>query len=246
MFLLALERSTRMGSVAAFKDGEFCAHRSFDDGAYIVAVVNALLAEIEATPAMITYCAVGLGPGSFAGIRSVLAFVQGFTASANIPIIGISSVAAMAITELKNREIFSHRGTEAQRDEKIIINTKSNPSTISSVPPCLCVKESSDFPSSIQKIGVIGDARRGHYWMAGYERQGNSLKETLPLRLIPYGQLSQFMMPDYCWISPDTDRISEVNLQPITPDARAVALLALDNDFPKVTPPHPVYLHHAV
>jgi tRNA threonylcarbamoyladenosine biosynthesis protein TsaB len=39
---------------------------------------------------------IGLGPGSFTGLRAVLAFVKGLAFAANIPVIGVSSLAVLA------------------------------------------------------------------------------------------------------------------------------------------------------
>ena len=90
-----------MGSIALFRDGE-CVLEEREEaqglrssGAQNGAVPDAL-ARLRLSPSDITHCAIGLGPGSFAGIRSALAFLQGFAAPRRLPILGISSAAATA------------------------------------------------------------------------------------------------------------------------------------------------------
>ena len=99
MILLALERSTRLGSIAIFRDG-VCVLSHFtpvhvEGGVDVSTAVMDALSLLHLTPPEVTQCAVGLGPGSFAGIRSALAFLEGFCAPRHVPILGISSAAAI-------------------------------------------------------------------------------------------------------------------------------------------------------
>ena len=118
MVLLALERSTRLGSIAIFQEGvctlsqsapvwaghgtpPLTAHRSLltvsiEGGVDVSTSVTEALSSLRLAPLDVTHCAVGLGPGSFAGIRSALAFLEGFCAPRQLPILGVSSAAAIA------------------------------------------------------------------------------------------------------------------------------------------------------
>ena len=96
--ILAVECSVAVGSVAIFCGGECRHYREFParmaGGTDAGAVIAAMLAEHGGEG--ITHCAVGIGPGSFSGIRSALGFLQGFCAPKGLPIIGIPSAAACA------------------------------------------------------------------------------------------------------------------------------------------------------
>ena len=97
--LLAVECSTAVGSVAVLDGRECVRYREFPSrmagGTDAGAVIVAVLAEMGGGDA-ITQCAVGIGPGSFSGIRSALGFLQGFCAPRKIPAIGIPCAAACA------------------------------------------------------------------------------------------------------------------------------------------------------
>ena len=64
--------------------------------------LKTVLKEAELTLADIDCFAVGLGPGSFSGIRSVLSAFQAMALPGEIPLVGISSGAAMAASIMKD------------------------------------------------------------------------------------------------------------------------------------------------
>lgn len=100
-FLLSIERSSPHGGFALYRDGALLLSRSFEAGlprspAWFTDIVDALRSvEGLAMDAPISYL-VGTGPGSFSGIRSVLAALQGLAMPRNRPVLGLSSAAAAA------------------------------------------------------------------------------------------------------------------------------------------------------
>ena len=95
--------------------GERCsrAHTLLED-------VDALLRQAGAHPSDLDRLAVGLGPGSFTGIRIGLAAARGLALSLDLPGSGVSTLAALAagapealpVVDAKRREVFALLGGE--------------------------------------------------------------------------------------------------------------------------------------
>lgn len=110
--LLAIERSTKAASAALYEvdalppvgqsippDTVRC--RAFlqdeaDGSGDAYPLVARLLQQANATPADLTAFAVGVGPGSFSGIRAALALLRGLAAPRHLPVAGVNSAAAAA------------------------------------------------------------------------------------------------------------------------------------------------------
>ena len=90
-FILAIETSTRTGSVALASDGvvlreeTFVAERSHNS--QIFAPLGALLGDAE-----IDAVIVGTGPGSYTGVRIGIATAIGVSMARNVPLFGVASV----------------------------------------------------------------------------------------------------------------------------------------------------------
>jgi tRNA threonylcarbamoyladenosine biosynthesis protein TsaB len=97
--LLALETSGDVGTVALLI-GEAVAERSIasprEQTETILPHVHALLAEAGIGLADLDAVAFGRGPGSFTGLRVATAVAQGFGVALGVPLLPISSLAAMA------------------------------------------------------------------------------------------------------------------------------------------------------
>lgn len=99
MKILAIETATEGCSVALWLDGELRerfevaprghAHR-------VLPWAEALLAEAGVSRAALDAIAVGRGPGAFTGVRLAVAIGQGLAMGLDIPLLGVSSLAAMA------------------------------------------------------------------------------------------------------------------------------------------------------
>ncbi len=100
IWTLAIERSARPPSLALFRGTACVCDRAFGPAsagaATWVREVADLLAEAGLRATDLGRLAVGLGPGSFAGIRSAIAFLQGLALPRDIPLVGVSSAAALA------------------------------------------------------------------------------------------------------------------------------------------------------
>lgn len=100
MKVLGIETSTEIGGIALAEDevllGEITLHLQgkFSEG--LIGALKWLLETTGVELGEIEGIAVGLGPGSFTGLRVGLAFAKGLAFSLKIPLVGVSSMEAMA------------------------------------------------------------------------------------------------------------------------------------------------------
>ena len=100
MRLLAIETSSRRGSVALAENGRIVVASPHEGPAShaerILPMVDRLMAEAGYQPSSLDRVAVGVGPGSFTGLRVGIALAQGIALGADVPVFGVGSLAAMA------------------------------------------------------------------------------------------------------------------------------------------------------
>jgi tRNA threonylcarbamoyladenosine biosynthesis protein TsaB len=101
MQILALDASTDVCAVA-LGDGAHWAERAESAGQrhseLLLPMVRALLAETRLDLAALDGIAFGAGPGSFTGLRIACGVAQGLALGANLPVVGIATLEAMAET----------------------------------------------------------------------------------------------------------------------------------------------------
>lgn len=99
MRTLALETSTRRGTVALVEDGRTIATRRNDDprthAERVVPMIDEALAEAGWGRSSLDVIACGIGPGSFTGVRVALATGKGIAFALGRPIVGVGSLRAM-------------------------------------------------------------------------------------------------------------------------------------------------------
>jgi tRNA threonylcarbamoyladenosine biosynthesis protein TsaB len=98
--VLAIETSSRRGSVAIAERGICIAVRSHAElkahAERMLPFVEALLGEAGWPRSSLERIAVGVGPGSFTGVRVGMALGLGIGLGLGIPVVGVPSLAAMA------------------------------------------------------------------------------------------------------------------------------------------------------
>lgn len=100
MKILALETSTNACSVALWQPGqdtaELFAVAPRQQTELVLPMVEQLLQEQGVKPGELTGIAVGYGPGAFTGVRIAVAVAQGLAYGLDVPVVGVSSLAASA------------------------------------------------------------------------------------------------------------------------------------------------------
>ncbi len=103
MITLAIDTSTPRGAVALLRDDKPLAEGTFDrsqPGQNLFDMAAHLLAANQLVVDDLGLLAVGLGPGSFTGIRVGIAAAKGMALPRKLPIKGASSFDALALTAL--------------------------------------------------------------------------------------------------------------------------------------------------
>jgi len=107
--LLAIDCSAAACSVALWREGAIVAHRFEAMERGQAEALMPMVAEVMATAALgwgaLVAVAVGIGPGSFTGLRVALAAARGIGLSAGIPVHGVTTLAALveAVPEARRR-----------------------------------------------------------------------------------------------------------------------------------------------
>ena len=99
MKLLAIETATEACSAALYIDGEISECYEIAPRRHaelILSMMEQLLAEAELKPSQLDALAFGRGPGSFTGVRIATGVVQGAAFGAQLPVVPISTLAALA------------------------------------------------------------------------------------------------------------------------------------------------------
>lgn len=114
MLTLAFDTATGEATSALVDDGEVLGER-VSRAQTLLEDVDALLRQAGAHPRDLDRLAVGLGPGSFTGVRMGLAVARGLALSLELPGAGVSTLAALAagapgalpVIDAKRREVFT-------------------------------------------------------------------------------------------------------------------------------------------
>jgi len=102
MIEVALETSTRRPSVAARRGDRLLEEQLDRTGSHasdLLPALERLLAQLDARPAEIDRVYVGIGPGSYTGLRVGVATAQGLARGANATLTGVPSGEALAFAQ---------------------------------------------------------------------------------------------------------------------------------------------------
>lgn len=220
MILLAIEQATPLASLALLRDGSLLQQASWQDTRFhapqLFDSLPRLLASASVSPADIDVFAVGLGPGSFAGLRAALSAARAMALPGGRRVVGVDSGSAMAL------DVF------CSHDAKRVV--------------------------------IVGDARRGRFWCARFNRRADGFPETSQTySLISPAELPSRLREGDVLATPDWDRIggflraacppgATLADHAVHPSACAIGKLALDR-MRQDTPLHPLtplYLHPPV
>lgn len=125
MKLLALETATEACSAALFIDGALSERYEVAPRRHaelILPMIEDLLAEAQISLGGLDAIAFGRGPGAFTGVRIATGIVQGLAFGADLPVVPVSTLAALALgalSELPADATVSERGVLAAIDARM-------------------------------------------------------------------------------------------------------------------------------
>lgn len=129
MRILALETSTEYCSVALWQDGvvvDRCELAGQKHSEVLIEMLDALLREAGVKLAQLDGIAFGMGPGSFTGVRIACGVAQGLAMGADLPVMGVCTLQALAQASGHNKVIAAldarmgevYRAAYEKREEK--------------------------------------------------------------------------------------------------------------------------------
>lgn len=139
MKLLALETSTEYCSVALWQDGtvsERCELVGQKHSEVLMAMLDALLKDAGITVKQLGGVAFGKGPGSFTGVRIACGVAQGLALGADIKVVGVCTLQALAEASGKDKVIAA---LDARMGELYLaVYEKRSGEWATKIEPCLC------------------------------------------------------------------------------------------------------------
>jgi tRNA threonylcarbamoyladenosine biosynthesis protein TsaB len=113
MLILAFDTATDVATSALVVDGEVLGER-VSRAVTLLEDVDALLRQASARTGELEALAVGIGPGSFTGVRVGLATARGMALALGIPVAGVSTLDALAagapgavpVVDARRKEVF--------------------------------------------------------------------------------------------------------------------------------------------
>ena len=108
MKLLAVETSTEACSVALYVDGEINERFEIaprEHTKLILPMIDEVMAEAELKPQQLDALAFSRGPGSFTGVRISTGVIQGIAFGADLPVVPVSTLAAIAQHYFQTSEV---------------------------------------------------------------------------------------------------------------------------------------------
>lgn len=165
MKILAVEFSSERRSVAVVDDGRVLAEAVEIGGRAAIELVQKALTESKVEREQIECIAIGIGPGSYTGIRGAISLAQGWQLGGEVKLLGISSVECVA-AQAQGEKLFGDVAVivDAQRDEfyvgrySIDANTFKETETLRIVPRA----ETEQLPVTligpdVERLRALGD-----------------------------------------------------------------------------------------
>lgn len=137
MKILALEFSSAQRSVAVANGATISeVIETGPGGTQAFAMIERVLREAKLEREQVECIAIGLGPGSYTGIRAALSIAQGWQLARGVKLLGVSSVEAMA-AEAQAQNIFGRVNVivDAQRGEVYVAKFQISSETRTEIEP---------------------------------------------------------------------------------------------------------------
>lgn len=181
MRLLAIETSTEYCSVALWQDGvvsERCELVGQKHSEALMEMIDALLQDAGCRMQDVEGIAFGKGPGSFTGVRIACGVTQGLALGANVFVVGVCTLEALAEASGKDKVIAA---LDARMSELYLAAYEKRDGEWSTViAPCLCKAENAPGLSGDGWFGVgSGFAVSGAALQARYGAHLNGVDEKV-------------------------------------------------------------------
>ena len=199
MKILAVEFSSEVRSVALLEGGAVLGQAAESGGRRVIGLVEQALQQAGCGREAVETIAVGLGPGSYHGIRGAIAFAQGWQLGRGVNLVGVSSVECLAArAEAQNICGTVNIVVDAQRNEFYLARFEIGAGTRRALETlCLAAFSGPDlaawFPRAINlhpdaaTLGILAGARAefvsGDKLEPIYLRETN-FKKAPPLRIL--------------------------------------------------------------
>ncbi len=99
MYVLGIETSTAVGTIAVVRDGEVLVSETIatamDHSSSLLPVLDRVLRGLKVSIRELDGVGIGIGPGSYTGVRVGIAFAKGLQFAMKKPLIGVCSLEAM-------------------------------------------------------------------------------------------------------------------------------------------------------
>ena len=171
MKILAIEFSSDHRSVAVLDGAQLLAEQTVTEGRDIaaVALIESALGQAAVGRTEIDCIAVGIGPGSYTGIRAAIALTQGWQLALGVKVLGVDSLEALA----KGEQAAGRRGeitlaVDAQRREVYLTKFELNKEGIRNTEPTRLAKRSEYESLLAAGSAVIGPTAGNGFPAAEY------------------------------------------------------------------------------
>ncbi len=173
MRILGLDTSTEYCSVALWQDGavmEHCELVGQKHSELLISMLDALLKAAGLTLQQLDGIAFGMGPGSFTGVRIACGATQGLALGANLPVVGVCTLEALAQASGHDKVIAALDARMAEL--YFAAYQKRDDGWRAVVEPCLCKPEEAPVLSGDDWFGAgSGFAAHGDALQARYDGQ---------------------------------------------------------------------------
>ena len=181
MRILALETSTEYCSVALWQGGaviERCELIGQKHSEVLIEMLNELLCAADVKLTQLDGIAFGMGPGSFTGVRIACAVTQGLAFGANLPVVGVCTLQALAEASGQPRVIAALDARMGEIYHAVYEKHDDLWTTVSE--PCLCKPEDAPLMMGEDWFGAgSGFAAHGAALQARYAGQLRAADGTL-------------------------------------------------------------------
>lgn len=229
MKILALDTSTLMATVAVIEDdkliGEYSINQDMSHSENLVPMIIEVLKNLNFKIEDIDAYAVGVGPGSFTGLRIGIATMKGFAHVFDKPIIGVSTLEALAFNMAYSKVIIPMIDARRDRAYTAIYKWENEDLVEILEPQILEIEEILEIANKYDEVYITGNASKVYediiknnintkYQIA---KMGQNVCRASSIAEIGLNKLEQGLRDDYFTLAPsylrETQAQRELNLK---------------------------------